>query len=124
MTTENRNVALLASAARTATLNTADQQNDEMRGVHVIIDVSALSATPSVTPTIQGKDPTSGKYYSLLVGLPITATGTTVLKVHPSILPKHNAAAQDLLPAKWRVRLVHADSDSITYSVGANLMVT
>lgn len=78
-----------------------------------------MTATPSVVPKIQGKDPVSGGYYDVLVGTAITATGMTVLKVGPGIGAVENGAANDFLPDTWRVRLEHADTDSITYSVGA-----
>jgi len=91
--------------------------------VHVIIDVTAITATPSVVATLQGKDPVSGNYYNLLVGVAIVATGTTVLKIYPGITALANASANDVLPRTWRVNLVHADTDSITYSVGAVLVV-
>ena len=79
----NFNEIALESAARTADDNSGDITNSCHRGCHVIIDVTAISATPSVVPTIQGKDATSGKYYTLLAGSAITGTGTTILKVYP-----------------------------------------
>ncbi len=119
---QNYEAPLFASAARTATENSPDQQNIEARGLHVIIDVTLDPALASITPHIQGKDPASGKYYDLLVGVAITATGTTVLKVYPGIAVAANAAASDIMPKTWRVRMVHVDADSITYSVGAALV--
>lgn len=119
----NAELTLLASAARTATLDSPDQDNPEAKGVHVIIDVTLDPALASVVPTIQGKDPASGKYQDILEGVAITATGTTVLKVYPGIAASANVAASDILPKTWRVRMAHADADSITYSVGANLVV-
>lgn len=117
----NREKEILPSAARTATVDSPDALNWEGRGVQLVIDVTAAAATPSVVPHIQGKDPLSGKYYDLLVGAAITATGTTVLKVYPGITVAANLSASDFLPKTWRVRLVHADADSITYSVGAQV---
>ncbi len=113
---------LLDSAARTATTTTDAQTNGDHCGVHVIVDVTAVAATPSVTPTIEAFDSASGTWYSLLVGTAITGTGKTVLKVAPGITPVANGAAADYLPAVWRVTFTHADADSITYSVGANLL--
>jgi hypothetical protein len=110
---------LLASAARTATVASADQTNWNGKGAHVIINVTAIAATPSVVPTIQGKDPVSGSYYDILVGNAITATGMTVLKVYPGIGVVVAGAASDILPRVWRVNMTHADADSITYSVAA-----
>lgn len=111
---------LLASAARIATTASEQRVNYNFRGVHVIISVSAITDTPVLTPIIEGYDVASGAYYTLLTGSDITATGTTVLKIHPSISPIVNISARDGLPEKWRVRIVHDDTDSATYSVGAN----
>ena len=120
---DNRSVTLLASAARTATNSTGDQSNNSWRGVHVIIDVTSITASPSVVPTIQGKDEVSGVYYSILVGTAITATGTTVLKVYPGIGTLAGGAASDVLPSTWRVTFTHADTDSITYSAAAQMVL-
>lgn len=115
-------ITILASAARTATPTAVAQGTAGYRGVHVVIDVTAVTATPSVVPTIDGYDDLSGKWYNLLTGAAITATGTTVLKIYPGIGTVANAAASDILPATWRVVMTHGDADSITYSVAANLL--
>ena len=117
----NLELELLASAARTASVDSADFTNYNGLGAHFIIDVSAIAATPSIVPTIQGKDPVSGNYYDILVGAAITTVGTTVLKVHPGISPLADGAANDILPRTFRISITAADADSITYSVGANL---
>ena len=113
-------LTLFGSAARTATVNGDDQVNGGARGVVVVIDVTAASATPSVVFTIQGKDPATGKYHTLLASAAVTGAGTTVLKVFPGATAAANAAANDCLPAIWRVIATHGDADSITYSVGAS----
>ncbi len=119
----NSEETVLASAARTATVSSADLTNYNARGVTVVIDVTAITDTPSVIATVQGKDPLSGKYFTLLESAAITGTGTTVLVVHPSITASTNLKAQLPLPRTWRVTLTHADADSITYSIGALLSV-
>lgn len=118
----NEHVELLKSLARTAAVNTPDQTNFGHKGLHLIIDVTVDPALASITPTIQGKDPLSGKYYDLLVGLAIAATGTTVLKIYPGIAATENVAASDILPLIWRLKMAVADADSITYSVAAMLV--
>lgn len=112
---------ILDSAARTATVDSPDQSDPNAEGCHLLINVTAKTSSPSVVPRIQGKGPVSGVYYDILVGNAITATGLTVLKVGPGISPVPNGAAADYLPDTWRVRLEHANSDSITYSVGVVL---
>ena len=71
---------------------------------------------------IEGKDLISGKYYTVLASAAITGTGTTVLKVYPGITASANASASDILPRTWRVTATHANTDSITYSVGASVI--
>ena len=119
----NTEETILASAARTATTNSADFTNFNARGGHFQINVTSITATPSITPTIQGKDPVSGTYYDILVGTAITTTGITILKVYPGILAIANGAASDILPRTYRVSVAHGDADSITYSVGASLVL-
>lgn len=111
-----------ASAARTATPTAYEFTMEGRRGLHCVIDVTAASDTPSVVPTIAGLDPLSGKYYSLLVGAAITATGTTVLKIYPGIAASANAAASDVVPDVVKLTMTHADTDSITYSVAFHLV--
>lgn len=114
---------LLASAARTASVNSADFVNYNAKGAHFIIDVTAITDTPSITVTIQGKDALSSEYYDILTGVAITATGTTILKVYPGIGQIANGAASDILPRTYRVSVAHDDTDSITYSIGVNLVI-
>lgn len=113
---------LLASVARTASVNTDDQFNVGHRGCHLVIDATASAATPSVVFTIQGKDPASGKYYTILASAAVTGVSTTVLRVFDGATPAANLAANDVLPAVWRVSAVAGDADSLTYSIGVSLV--
>ena len=114
---------LYSSVARTATPTATTQVSYRAeRGGHFVIDVTAATATPSVVPTIEAYDATSDSWYTILTGAAITATGTTVLKVYPGIAVQANATASDVLPQTWRVTMTHADTDSITYTVSANLV--
>lgn len=113
---------ILGSAARTATTNSSDIPNEGSKGGHFLVDVTSITDSPSIVVHVQGKDPTSSGYYDILVGTAITATGLVVFKVYPGIDTDYGDAANDILPSVYRVRVVHADADSITYSVGANLV--
>jgi hypothetical protein len=113
---------LLPSAARTATVATADQRNSRHRGVRVHINVTAASATPSVVFTVQGKDNATGDYFDLLASAAVTATGDTYLLIYPGVAAAANASVNQPLPSTWRVNCVHADADSITYQVTADLL--
>ena len=123
MSQNGSTTTVLASAERTATVNSADLGNVTGRGVHVAIVVTAATATPSVVFTIQGKDEVNDAYYDILSSAAITGTGTSYLSVYPGITAAANVSASDILPRTWRVRAVHADTDAITYSVAANLVI-
>lgn len=118
---ENTNIKVLASAARTAATVSSTFDNYSRKGLHLLINVSVAATAGGITPTIQGFDEASQTYYDLLVGAQITTTGTTVLKIYPGITAVANGAASDFLPAKWRVSMAVADTNSFTYAITANL---
>lgn len=118
----NRAITILASAVRAATNNSADQTNLVGRGVHVVIDVTAVPGVDTVTPKIQGKDELSGQYYDILTGAAISGVSTVVLKVYPGITVAANVSASDILPKTWRVVMTHSAGTNFTYSVGASLI--
>ncbi len=119
----NTEETILASAARTSSVSSSDFTNFNAKGIKVVIDVTADPAAASVTFDIEGKDPISGNYYSLLTSAAVTAVGTTVLTVFPGIAETANLKASDILPRTYRVTATHADGDSITYSVSGALVV-
>jgi hypothetical protein len=107
---------LYASQTRTANPEATDQINHNGRGIHVILNVTGITGTPSIVLKIEGKS-ASGIYYTLLEGAAITAAGTHVYKIMPWATPVANEAAADLLPRTWRITVTHTNADSITYSV-------
>jgi len=128
MSVIKRSLELLPSAARIASPSDiavqspiANISEGTLKNLHIIIDVTAIAATPSVQPTLVATDPVSGKTYDLLASIAaITATGTTVLKLGKDIVAAAGLAAQDFIPENVTLKLTHADADSITYSVGMN----
>lgn len=106
---------LLASAARTALIASADQQNSFHRGVRVFIDVTLDPAAAAITPTIQGKT-AQGDYFTLLAGSAISAVGNTELVIHPEMTAVNNLVAKAPLGVVWRLSIAVADTDSMTYS--------
>lgn len=119
----NTEITALASAARTASTQSADLTNYNHRGVALTIDVTAIGAAPSITVAVQAKDPLSGKYVTLLTSAAIVAVSTVRLRVYPGLANVANLAADDLLPRTWRVNVTHANGDSITYSIGAAMIL-
>lgn len=107
---------VFASAARTAT-SSVTMATGCIGGVFVI-NVTAVSLTPSVVFTIAGVDPASDTAYTILASAAIVGTGQTVLRIHPSLTAAANTIAKDMLPQALKITATHADTDSITYSVG------
>jgi hypothetical protein len=107
---------VMASAARTAT-SSVTMTTGCLGGVF-IIDCTAITASPSVVFTIDGVDAASLKTYNILTSAAITGTGTTVLRIHPSLTTAANTVAKDVLPSALKITATHADADSITFSVG------
>lgn len=111
---------IVSSAARaTGDTETWDWEQAESQGLVVVIDVTALTAGASLVFTIQGVDPVSGATWDILASAAVVATGTTVLKVHPALTASANAVAKDVVPARVRVKVVPADTKSVTYTIGA-----
>lgn len=107
----------LASAARSATPTKTDNKNYGYRGVMVVIDLTAFTTAASLTVTIQGKDPLSGKYYTILASAAITSVSTTVLTVYPALTAAANSVANAVMPRDWAIDCVHGNGNSHTYSV-------
>lgn len=119
----NLTYSVLASAVRAAANNSDDQLNQFARGASIVIDITAVPGVDTVTFTIQGKDPTSGKYYTILASPALSATGTLVLRIFPGLVAAANATVNDVLPRAWRVSVAHSAGSNFTYSVGASLQL-
>jgi hypothetical protein len=117
----NAGVTLLASGARTTTQTSADLANTNARYLHVILDMTVVG-TGSVTVTINGKDPASGKYYLLLAGAAVVTNVTNIYKVGVGLTAAANAAANDVVPATFQIVVTANNANSATYSVGYNLI--
>lgn len=122
--TDSRGVAfpVYEAVARTATPTAEAFANPHgCKHLVVVIDVTAATGSPSVVFTIQGYDPVSGKTWTILASAAKTGTGTTVLRVTPTIAISANLIALDIVPAFLKIAPVHTGVDSITYSVSAHL---
>jgi hypothetical protein len=118
----NSEVVLLASAARTTTETSGDLNNPNCRGIRVILDVTT-AGTGSITVTINGRDPASGKYQLLLAGAAVTTVSTNVYLVFPGATAAANAAANNCVPETFQIVVTANNANTITYSVGYQLLV-
>lgn len=119
----NANIGLVTLTAQgAATVNSSDQDNCVGRGLVVVVDLTTMT-TATVTVTIQGKDATSGKYYTLLASAGLVATGTTPLVVYPGAPVTTNLSANSPLPRTWRVSVgIVGGSAAATGKIGASVI--
>ncbi len=115
--------SVIPAVSRTATFTSTHQfDRDHPRlGAHFIISTTVPGAAPSVVFNIEAFDTNLNVWYTLLASAAVTATGTSVLKIYPGLTPIANAVASDFLPSTWRIRVVHGNTDPITYSVSAQM---
>lgn len=107
---------------------TADATSDDFKigggpvtGLVLVIDATAIAATPSVTFVVRGYDPHTNKAYDIGTSAAVTAVSTKIVRVNPAL----TAAAdifKDMIPNYFRIFADHSDADSITYLVSAHLV--
>ena len=120
--TETVQGAMTIPAGATTTQTGADITNPAARGIKVVV-VTTVIGTGSITLTIQGKDPASGTYYTILVGAAIVTNTTNVYTVYPGLTPAANVTASDVLPQTWRLLVTANNANAATYTVGFSTLV-
>lgn len=115
----------LASAARTATTNSADLINYNHHGLILFLNVTvAVAGTGGLQVQVQTRDIVSGNYVSTNnAPTAITAIGFTAYFIYPGINAGGSQASSGFFGRTWRVRVTHGDSTSYTYSVGYSLVL-
>jgi hypothetical protein len=107
---------LLASGARSATVQSPKQVNAELRkGLQVVVTVTAVSGSPSLTPVIQGIAPNGGGTYTLFSGSAISGTGVYSSYIAPGASGANRGDAY--VPAQWNAKVTHGTADAVTYQV-------
>lgn len=123
----NTECTLLDSAARTVTTNSPDQINYNHKGLFIMINVSAISSTPSITARLEMKDSISGLYSAITVwSSPITAVGVYVIALYPhltDVAGVYHLACDTILHRTWRLRINHGNVNSITYSASCSMVL-
>ena len=118
----NTQIVLFPSVARTADSNSDDIDNTEnYTSAVIVIDVTLDPGTASVVFTVEGKDLLSGKYYEILEAAAIASVSTTILHIGDGTADDDNIAVGTRLPRVWRINVDHAATESMTYSIGADL---
>lgn len=107
-------------AGSTTTQTSPDFRNEWGVGAEIYLNMTNVG-TGSVTLTVQGKDPTSGQYYTVLAGAAVTANGFNRYQVFPGGPSTVNVAANDIFPFVWRIVVTANNANPTTYSVGVTL---
>jgi hypothetical protein len=121
----NESRALYASAARVAAPALVDQTTFGGKALIIGINATVMSGL-GVSFILEGKDPTSLNYYTIDTVAAITTASYVRLIVDPrqpsAALTGGVQVKQHALPRTWRVRPVHGDATSVTYSVSADMV--
>lgn len=115
--TQDISTALASGAQVVGTVASGDQVNNNGRGLVVMINITNINGG-TYTVTIQGKDPVSGGYYTLLVSAALAANALTTLTVYPGVAVTANVSASAPLPRIWRVSVTVATA-TVTGTIGA-----
>ena len=123
--TGNLEVAVLASAARTTSVSSADFQNHNARGIIIYFNISAVPGVDTVTLSLQAKAP-DGIYHNHLNTTARATTGGTSYVMYPGATDSGSrTSGKNELPLArtWRITVAHSGVGSFTYSVGAHLII-
>lgn len=122
MRRRNEEFTVIVATGATTTQTSPDLTNENGKGVKVWLDTTAIG-TGSVTLSILGKDPASGKYVTLLAGAAVTTNTTNQYTVYPGAPATANVSANDLLPKTFQVKVTANNANAATYTVGATVIV-
>lgn len=126
---------LLASAVRSATQAIVGQDiidpavngnrsgiNAEISGAVFYLNVTAVPGVDTVQLVLEEQDPTSGVWSQVAATTATAVTGMVRMKIKPAIAgvaaSTTGVQVQDIMPAIWRVRVVHSGAGNFTYSLG------
>ena len=110
-------VPLVSSGAFDATANAEFGVGVDINVVEAVIITTAVGVTPSTVFSIQGWDPASSTWETLISSAAVIATGTTSIQVNPGSASVTNVSAQRVVRQKMRVLATHGNAVSHTYSV-------
>lgn len=115
---------ITGTVAKSAAFTTAQDfflDNEDGRGLIVVVNMTAVSGAGSLVFTVQGYDPASNTVYPILSSVAVVAPGQTILQVSPDLTAVANLKANSLLPEQVVIHVAVATADSMTYSIGAVL---
>jgi hypothetical protein len=120
-----KDVTILSSALRTETTYSPDIEWLDAKAF-IVLNVTAVTGTPGITPSLDVYDPTSGAWIAIWAGsarTPTTAVTYLFILTDTAFVPTGagiTESEQVYLGPRMRFVVTHADTDQCTYSVGMN----
>lgn len=110
------------SLSRTnATYNSSNLSFANAKRAHVVVDVTDKGASGTLDVLVQGLDPVSGNWYTILTFAQITTVSIVAGKIAAGIPVVANLAVDDVLPDTFRINAV-VGTNAVIFSVGINLI--
>lgn len=113
--------AVVATTLAATTNSDTVQNEDQRRGIHLVLDITAASGTtPTLDIKLQRKDDKSGKYVDLpsAAFAQKTTTGTDDLVIYPGIAETSNRSVSDVITSRWRaVATLAGTTPSFTFTL-------
>ena len=95
----------------------------EASGLVAYLNVTAAPGVETLQLVLEEQDPVSLTWSQVCATTATTATGMVKLKIKPSVTAVAasitGVVVQDVLPAIWRLRVIHSAASNWTYSLGA-----
>ena len=99
--------------------------NPEASGLIAYLNVTAVPGVDAVQLVLEEQDPASGVWSTVAASTATAVTGMVKLKLKAAVTAVAASVAgvvvQDVLPAIWRLRVVHSAGSNFTYSLGVVL---
>lgn len=121
---------ILSSGARTTTTlgpssATLPGKPSNTKAFLLMISVTAVTATPVVTPRMRARDASGTGYIVWDATTPIATVGVYAYwfrfatdVANPAVDGNIIEVVDRLIPDDWDIEMLHGDADSITYEVG------
>ena len=117
---------ILASAARTAAINSSDITNYNAKYLTLFVNITAVTSSPALTISVEWKDSISDTYEPIFTAAAATSsTGEFIYQLGPGLVAGTGGGYDDteaiIIPRTFRVAVAVANSNSATYSISYGL---
>lgn len=89
---------------------------EDIRDLEVVIDTTAIGVAPSTVFNLDVQN-ADGTWQSVLASAAVVAVGTARMRLGPTMAATANVSTPMVLPRAVRIRPVHGNANSHTYSV-------